>query len=331
MDYVVFDLEWNQCPYGKERENDRLPFEIIEIGAVKLNGRMERVDQYQCLIQPVVYKKLHYRTQEIIGLNMKALEQGMPFYKAIRKFLKWCGEDYTFCTWGTMDLTELQRNMKYYGLLSLLPGPIRYYDVQKLFSRSFEDGVSRRSLEYGVDHLTVDRLGNFHRALSDARYTAEIFKRVDKRVRDTYFSIDCYQSPRHRSEEIHVCYGDYTKYVSREFAAKEEAMSDREVVSSRCIYCNRKARKKIRWFSMNSRNYYCLSTCPEHGLLKGKIRIRRNDNDRFYVIKTMKMVDEDGARQVREKQRMMRLRRRRRRAHEAMEAKDHVKQKKLSS
>ena len=31
MNYVVFDLEWNQCPYGKEREVRRLPFEIIEI------------------------------------------------------------------------------------------------------------------------------------------------------------------------------------------------------------------------------------------------------------------------------------------------------------
>ena len=29
--------EWNQCPYGKDRENPRLPFEIIEIGAVKLD------------------------------------------------------------------------------------------------------------------------------------------------------------------------------------------------------------------------------------------------------------------------------------------------------
>ena len=31
MNYIVFDLEWNQCPYGKERENRRLPFEILEM------------------------------------------------------------------------------------------------------------------------------------------------------------------------------------------------------------------------------------------------------------------------------------------------------------
>ena len=31
MNYIVFDLEWNQCPYGKGQENERIPFEIIEI------------------------------------------------------------------------------------------------------------------------------------------------------------------------------------------------------------------------------------------------------------------------------------------------------------
>ena len=34
MDYVIFDLEWNQCPYGKGKENPKLPFEIIEIADV---------------------------------------------------------------------------------------------------------------------------------------------------------------------------------------------------------------------------------------------------------------------------------------------------------
>ena len=24
MNYIVFDLEWNQCPYGKGQENERI-------------------------------------------------------------------------------------------------------------------------------------------------------------------------------------------------------------------------------------------------------------------------------------------------------------------
>ena len=116
MNYIVFDLEWNQCPYGKDQENERIPFEILEIGAVKLNENREMTDQYHVLIQPRVYRKLHHRTKEIIRLDMKELEQGVPFYKAVRQFLSWCGQDCRFCTWGNSDLTELQRNMKYYGI-----------------------------------------------------------------------------------------------------------------------------------------------------------------------------------------------------------------------
>ena len=44
MNYIVLDLEWNQSPGGKEKENPNLGFEIIEIGAVKLNSEFEQID-----------------------------------------------------------------------------------------------------------------------------------------------------------------------------------------------------------------------------------------------------------------------------------------------
>ena len=50
MNYIVFDLEWNQNPAGKKSRNDKLPFEIIEIGAVKVNSRKEITDSFHRLI-----------------------------------------------------------------------------------------------------------------------------------------------------------------------------------------------------------------------------------------------------------------------------------------
>ena len=66
MDYVIFDLEWNQCPYGKEKENPKLPFEIIEIGAVKMDGERNVVGTFHRIVKPVVYQHLHHRTRERI-------------------------------------------------------------------------------------------------------------------------------------------------------------------------------------------------------------------------------------------------------------------------
>ena len=59
MNYIVFDLEWNQNPSGKKTRNDRLPFEIIEIGAVKVNTKKEITDHFHRLIKPQVYKWIH--------------------------------------------------------------------------------------------------------------------------------------------------------------------------------------------------------------------------------------------------------------------------------
>ena len=50
MNYIVLDLEFNQAfPFksGKKVEpNPECPFEIIQIGAVKLNERFEQLDSF---------------------------------------------------------------------------------------------------------------------------------------------------------------------------------------------------------------------------------------------------------------------------------------------
>ena len=123
MNYIVFDLEWNQSPGGKRWSNSRLPFEIIEIGAIKLNEEKEIVDSFQRLIKPQVYNWIHDSIHEVIHMNYKDLQKGTLFPQAITEFLEWCGEEYIFFTWGNQDVMELQRNMKYYGKLSLIKGP----------------------------------------------------------------------------------------------------------------------------------------------------------------------------------------------------------------
>ena len=313
MKYVVFDLEWNQCPYGKEREVKRLPFEIIEIGAVKLDQKREVADTFHRVIRPSVYKTMNYRTQEVVHLRQADLKKGIWFPDAVREFLAWAGPDSVFCTWGTVDLPELQRNMKYYNLLHLLRGPMHYYDVQKLFAVQYEDMKSRRSLEYGADFFSLEKTREFHRALSDAWYTAEIFRRIDMDVVLAYDSIDVYQNPRKKTEEIHMVYNGYSKFISMEFPTKEDAMADPEVLSAHCCLCGKKARRRVQWFSVNAKNYYCVAECPEHGLLKGKARMKHTDEGRVYVVKTIKVTSQAEADSIRQKKDELRERRRKRR------------------
>lgn len=78
MNYIVFDLEWNQNPSGKKTRNDRLPFEIIEIGAVKVNSKKEITDHFHRLIKPQVYKWIHDSIHEVIHVDYKDLMKGVP-------------------------------------------------------------------------------------------------------------------------------------------------------------------------------------------------------------------------------------------------------------
>ncbi len=51
----------------------------------------------------------------------------------------------------------------------------------------------------------------------------------------------------------------------------------------------------------NSRAYESVSFCQKHGYVKGKIRIRHTEEDRYYVIKTLKNVGDEKAEEIREK------------------------------
>ena len=314
MDYIVLDLEWNQCPGGKERENPDLPFEILEIGAIRLDESFHMKDSFHERIRPQVYHQLHYRTKQILGVSIKEFNKARKFPAVLKDFLKWCGTDYTFATWGPMDLDYLQNNMDFYRIQQTLAKPLFYYDVQKLFSLIYEDGKTRKSLKYAADFFELEQDRPFHRAIDDAYYTAKILSRMKPEEAIIYCSVDYHNPPSSRSEEIHLHFPGYSKFVSQIYDNKEDIMSDRMVTVTPCHICGRSLRKKIRWFTSNNSIYYCLSLCPEHGYMQGKIRIKKTDGGYYFAIRTSKMISEEKAGSIREKQEQLRVKRRIRRS-----------------
>ncbi len=185
---------------------------------------------------------------------MEELEKGKPFEDVITRFLDWCGEDALFCTWGTLDLLELQRNMDYYNITPLSNGPIKYYDVQKLFSLAYEDGKSRRTLEYAIDTLSLKKDIPFHRAFSDAYYTAKVFDNIeDPEVLEKY-SYDTHRIPASKEEEVFVVFSDYAKHITRGFEDKKALLETKDVVTPMCYVCNKKVSRRIKWFTPNGQH-----------------------------------------------------------------------------
>ena len=301
MNYIILDLEWNQSSTGAEEQAKILPFEIIEIGAIKLNNERNMISEFSELVKPQVYHEMHRVTRRLIHLQMEQLEKGRPFEEVVKQFREWCGEDYIFCTWGPLDLTELQRNLRYYELEPLGDGPIKFFDVQKLFSIAYEDKKSRRTLEYAIDYLKIEKDIPFHRAFSDAYYTAKILARMDEKVFDNY-SFDAFHLPKNKESEVHVIFDNYAKYISRGFEDKTQALEDKTVIETKCYLCHKNLRKKIRWFTPNGKQYYNVSSCDKHGYMKSKIRIRKAEDGRIYVVKTEKFITEAEIEGIRNKQ-----------------------------
>lgn len=305
MNYIVFDLEWNQSNTGREPEVSEIPFEIIDIGAIRLDENCQMIGEFNQLVKPQVYSQMHHITSKIIHLHMQDLQRGELFPKVAEQFLDFSGDDCVFCTWGTLDLFEFQRNMRFYGMEPLSNGPLKYLDIQKLYSLAFDNGKTRKALETVIDELNMDKDIPFHRAFSDAYYTAKVMAIIPKEYFE-YISFDTFVVPQSKKEEIRIQFANYAKYISREFSTRHDAMLDKEVSSTKCYLCHKNMKKRVRWFSTNSgKHYYAIAECPIHGYIKYKIRMKKTDNDTVYVVKTSKFVDEETVLTYEEKRRQV--------------------------
>ena len=305
MNLIVIDLEWNQSSTGTEPEVSEIPFEIIEIGAVKYGEGGVLVSEFSELIRPRVYRKMHNYTSKLVHLQMEELEKGDSFEVVAERFFKWCGKDPVFATWGPGDVGVFQQNLKFFGLPLINDGPVAFVDVQKLFMLACEAGEKkRRALEYAVDHFGISKDIPFHRAFSDAYYAAEVYKKVCEINPEVtkFVSYDTTYPPADKEHEIKIVFPTYEKYISRVFENRDKAFREKETLSTTCYICGKKAKRKIKWFSMGDRHYYCLCECEEHGLIKGKIiTYPGKGGEGLYLVKILRCVNEKEAAVVEKK------------------------------
>ncbi len=299
MNYIVFDLEWNQGYPGKEEANTALPFEIIEIGAVKLNNDLVPIDSFHRIIKPVIYPVLFPHTKKIISLTDNELKNGSTFKKSCKEFISWCRKNtdtYAFATWGTLDVYELQRNMAFYKIPNRFPRPIYYYDVQNLFniSRGQSSGLTV-SLENAASIAGIPATIPFHSAINDAVYTAEILKNIDPELITKYPAVDIYKFPIYTEQEVKLYYPDHSLYISRSYKTKEALKTASDLSTLYCNICHKKANRLIPWYSSNSKTYYAVGKCSKHGFIKGKRAIKSPDETHFFEVTTVRGMAKENA------------------------------------
>ena len=307
MNYIVFDLEWNQSPIGQAGEHPRMPFEIIEIGAVKLDENYSVVDEFSRLVKPKIYTKLHKIIKQMLSYDEKDLKHdGVPFKQACAEFLKWCGEDSVFCTWGPSDLYYLQNNMDFY-YMPKLPFPLKFYNIQQIFADKYDPDGNIWKLERAVEMLGLNEEEPFHAAVNDARYTAKVLEAADLGDILDKYSFDIYRHPKKREERVEAFHDGRLDEISEEFPSKRAAMEDKELSMIRCVRCGRKTGKKLKWFPATTSTDVAVGKCLYHGYMAGTIKCKSvgDSTDNVFILKKTVPITRKGFEEIKAKERQV--------------------------
>ncbi|HSQ87933.1 3'-5' exonuclease [Romboutsia sp.] len=236
MEYIVFDLEFNQGfdkILNKTVSNQRCPFEIIQIGAIKLDSNFNIIDTFNSYVKPEIYKCIHPFIGKMTGITINDVADAPNFpqvYKEFKRFMS--SKNPVLCVWGTGDLKELYRNITYYNLPSKAL-PKSYINIQH-YASSYFDNPSGKSigLQNAIQILGLNQDKSYHNALNDAFYTAQVFIKIynPSIVPDVYIYTTVKPSTVERTTKKQIDYDnlfkEFSKILNRELSKEDKKIID---------------------------------------------------------------------------------------------------------
>lgn len=232
MNYIIYDLEFNQKYLDStETESNNassLPFEIIQIGALKLNENFKTISKFNALIKPTVYSSIHPYVESLTKINNDKVSSCKSFVPVYEDFLKFIDKDEAIlCVWGTGDIKELLRNINFYNLSTSLI-PKLCIDVQKYASKYLNTpNKCRIGLKTAAELLNIQDTGEFHDAFNDAYYTAEVFKCVyDDTIKPISYEPNFSKRVAKPKEKIDTAalINQFEKMYNREMSEEEKSI-----------------------------------------------------------------------------------------------------------
>ena len=166
-EYVVFDIETT----GFSSKNDK----IIEIGAVKLkNG--EIVDTFSTFVDPKV--NIPYKITELTSITQNMVNGEPTIEEVLPKFMDFVGDSVLVAHNASFDVGFIKKNLRDVG--KTLKNPVM--DTVPLARYLYPD-LKKVKLNLVAKHLGIS-LENHHRAVDDAKATAEILVFSFKKMKE---------------------------------------------------------------------------------------------------------------------------------------------------
>lgn len=256
MNYIIFDLEWNN---SFSRNSEKPINEIVEIGAVKLNENLEIVDSFKQLVTLKLSKKLSSRCKRLTKItNEEMRENGIPFEQAISDFARWSrGKDNIFMSWSNSDLYVLSENLLRFNGSCKADFISNYCDVQKycmgFLPSEMKQNNNQVSLANCASAFEIDvDIEKLHRALSDCVISAECFKKVfDKNALEGYVN--------HCDETFF----ERLLYKPYYLAEPVSELFDINTVECKCPKCKDSKMKLLSVEDTMNKAFRCIYTCKK--------------------------------------------------------------------
>lgn len=293
MNYIVLDLEWNQ-PISKDSPSyqeygNYLTSEIIQFGAVKLNGSKSVISSFRSVVSPKCYRTLHHHVEQLTSLTQRDIDSGLPFPVIAQRFRKWCGEEgsYAFLTWGYDDIPTLAANLMFYKMETEWLNP--WYNLQIMFNDQEGQDTNQKGLSSVIEYYHLQQKNQFHDALNDARYTAMVAARLDlkqgmmdyqKLVNPLILGVKGVAPPLETIRAQNII-NRKTIFVMKEFAQFS------------CPNCKKVIAESISWVKQSGDKYIYVAECPQHGAYLLRLRILKGGGETFMALRTAEEADED--------------------------------------
>jgi len=173
--FVDFEMKPVERSFREAREICRQ--EIIEIGAVMLDGDCLEIAQYRAYVKPQ-YGDIPPFYANLTGVTNAMVENAPVFSEAMTAFLDWALEEPAqLYAWSDSDLDQLfnEADLKGYDDYRLDTLEDHWFDFQAEFMATL--GLENRlSLEQAVGSSDTAFEGEIHDALWDARNTAALYR-----------------------------------------------------------------------------------------------------------------------------------------------------------
>ncbi len=178
MNYIIFDLEWNQ-PVNSKKSAELPHGEIIQIGFISTDADNRIRHRGEIMIKPSVYTVMNAYVSGLTGITQEDIDSGISFREAIEEMSRFFVEDTVLITWGDDDIPILCENLRFHGMDETLLPP--HYNLQRIFASQTGSNLRQTGLKTAAEALGIvpDEEIRAHDALNDAYMTYLIAKALD--------------------------------------------------------------------------------------------------------------------------------------------------------